>query len=70
MEMTDQRNRKASEPEDRPCSPSLGVALMVDELSLIVKTDRWPLLDVCHQLLAGSQTDIFPEQLVDIIAEQ
>ena len=70
MEMTDQRNRKASEPEDRLCSPSLGVALMVDEPSLAVKPAAGRPSDVCYQPLAGSQTDLFPEQLADIIAEQ
>ena len=70
MGRTDHRNRKASELEDQPCSPSLGVALMVDELSLVVKPAAGRPSDVWHQLLADSQMDIFPEQLADIIAEQ
>jgi hypothetical protein len=43
---------------------------MGDKPSLVGKPAASRLSEVCHQLLAGSQTDIFAEQLADIIAEQ
>ena len=67
---TDYQNRKASEPVDQPGSPSLGVVRLVEAPGLVVKLAPGHPSEVCHQDLVGSQTDIFAEQLADIIAEQ